>query len=234
MAATRAAEQLIAYFEQGITRYVVNKEVPDGLNAIYQQLAYKLAFVARHIIGKSATVNTVSCCFYGTLKPFAKWFVAPVCAALSDNFTSQQSADEAEAMLKDNGIALEIIDGDDAKKYGDSMTIDLCGRGSHVSLRGTITENNLTISRINDYDKIYLVPQGNLFLIDYLDRPGVLAVVTKALAEAQINIDDIHAPHDREGVYSISIVMTDKPVPETVAKQLKQEINARFAVAISF
>lgn len=233
VAACRSSEQLIAYFEQGITRFVVNKGVPDGLDANYQKLAFNLATVARAIIGKDATINNIKCYFYGALQPFGKWFVAPLYAGLSGNYDPTHTPDEAIKSLKDNGIELSINDGDNTKHYGNSMTIDVTGRGSNVSLRGTITENNHVICRINDYDRIYVIPKGNIFMIDYADRPGVLAIVTKALAEAGINIDNIHAPHDAEGKNSISVVMTDKKVPEDVVEALKAEVNARFAVSMT-
>ena len=47
-AAKMAADETIAYFEQGITNCVVNKALPDGLDAQYQRLAFVLTSVAGH------------------------------------------------------------------------------------------------------------------------------------------------------------------------------------------
>ena len=43
------------------------------------------------------------------------------------------------------------------------MTIDLEGPTGFVSVRGTIAENNLMISRINDFERVYFVPKGECF-----------------------------------------------------------------------
>ncbi|HQN54976.1 MAG TPA: NAD(P)-dependent oxidoreductase, partial [Novosphingobium sp.] len=63
-AAKRAAEQLIAYFDNGVNTYVVNKGLPDKLNESYQQLAYRIAYVARCYIGRQSPVRQVKCSFY--------------------------------------------------------------------------------------------------------------------------------------------------------------------------
>ncbi len=233
-AAVRAGEELIGYFEQGITKFVVNKDIPDGLNPIYQSLANKLSVLARAMMGSSDTpINTIRCSYYGDLKPFAKWFTAPICAGLSKNFDSHQSAEEAIAMLKDNGTSLEVRDADENKHYGNSMTIDLENGSSRVSIRGTVTENNLVISRIDDFDHIYMVPKGNFLIVKYPDRTGVLAAITTALAEAGINIENIHAPHDAKSNNSLAVVYTDQPVSADVAAKIKTAVNAEISVAVT-
>ena len=50
-AAKRAGEQAIAYFANGVDTYVVNKGVPKELNENYQQLAHRIAALARHYVG---------------------------------------------------------------------------------------------------------------------------------------------------------------------------------------
>ncbi len=231
-AAKRAAEQMIGYFEQGITKYVVNKDIPDGLNQSYQDLAFRLAYIAKEMLGGGA-INTISCSYYGALKPFAKWFTAPICAGLSRDFNPHQTPEEATAMLKDNGTILQIRDADENKHYGNAMTIDMDAATGRVSLRGTITEGTMVISRINDFNRIYVLPKGNVLLVEYTDRPAVLASITKLLGDAAINIEDIHAPHDVSGKNSLCIVYTDKAVSDQMLAAIKKEVDAKFAVAFT-
>jgi len=232
-AAKRSAEQLIAYAEKGITNFVVNKDLPDGLNPSYQKLAYKLAFFASSILGHKKPVSQIRCSYYGDLNRFDKWFTAPICAALTENFDASQSPEEALALFSTQGINFEIRPIDPAKKYGNSMTIDMETVEGHVSLRGTIAENNLVISRINDYNRVYFILEGNLLVVEYEDRPGVLAVITKACADANINIEDIHAPQNAEQKRAIALLRTDKPVPAAIVSQLAAAINAKFAASIT-
>ena len=85
VAAKRAAEQTVAYFENGVTTCVVNKGVPDGLNAEYQHLASALAKLAKAAIGEEK-INRIETSFYGNLSKYAKWMTAPICAGLTTEF----------------------------------------------------------------------------------------------------------------------------------------------------
>ena len=232
-AAKRAAEQLVDYFEKSVTNFVVNKGIPDGLNAKFQQLAFKLAYVARCLIGKKSPISQIRCSFYGDLNRYDKWFVAPISSALCDNFDPQQAPEEALAFLKERGINYESRVVDEQKRYGNSMTIDLETGSSKVSLRGTIAENTLMITRIDDFNRVYLVPQGFILIVEYKDRPGVLASITANCAEAGINIEDIHAPKDSEGKNAIAILLTDKLVPNEVVNTIQATVKAHKAVSIS-
>ena len=233
VAAKRAAEQLLDYFEKSVTNFVVNKGIPDGLNAKFQHLAFKLAYVARCLIGKKAPISQIRCSFYGDLNRYDKWFVAPISAALCDNFDPQQAPEEALSFLKDRGINYESRAVDEQKRYGNAMTIDLETGSSKVSLRGTITENTLMITRIDDFNRVYLVPQGNVLIVEYTDRPGVLASITAHCAEAGINIEDIHAPRDSDGKNAIAILLTDKLVPNAIVDKIQAVVRSHKAVSIS-
>lgn len=233
VAAIRAAEELIGYFEQGITKFVVNKDIPDGLAPIYQQLANRLAVLARAFIGTDSPINAIRCSYYGALKPFAKWFTAPICAGLASSFDPHQTHEEAMAMLKENGTLLDIRETDENKRYGNSMTIDLETCSTRTSLRGTVTENNLVISRIDDFDHLYILPKGNFLFVRYADRPGVLAKVTAILAEAGLNIEDIHAPHDTTAKNSLAVLNTDQLASDAVVAKISAEVQADLAVAVS-
>ncbi|MFA4945031.1 MAG: NAD(P)-dependent oxidoreductase [Lentisphaeria bacterium] len=235
-AAKRSAEQLIAYGERGVTTYVVNKSVPDGLDEQYQQLAYHLAAVARQFLGPDLHINRIECSFYGDLHPFGKWFLPPIAAALSSEFDSSEARD-AEAYLAGRGITHEIREIDETKKYGNSMTLDFtAGTGDllhKVSLRGTITEGHLMISRINDFDKLYFPPEGHTLMAVYVDRPGVLAKITGALAAAEINIEDIRSPHSSDGKRSLAMLKVNKPVPAAVIERIKAETGASPVAVVS-
>lgn len=235
-AAKRAAEQLIAYAEKGITTYVVNKGVPDGLNEAYQQLAHHITLVAQAYIGGQQPVHHIKCSFYGELGAYAQWFLPPICAALSPDFDLLQDPEEAENFLADRGITVEIRGTDQSKPYGNSMTIDLIGGGNdiqRVSVRGTIAEGNMMISRINEFDRLYFVPRGHALIVQYEDRPGVLARITAACADADINIDDIRAPLDSRKEKAVAVLITNKAVPQSVVECVKADIHPDVAFPLS-
>lgn len=235
-AARRAAEQLIEYAEQGVTKCVVNKGVPEQLDERYQRLAYYIATVARRYLGDGATIEQLKCSFYGELNPFAPWFLPPICAALSREFDASQDPEEAEDHLGARGIAMEIRTTDESKDYGNSMTVDLVGGGDtpqRVSVRGTIAEGNLVVSRINDFDKLYLEAKGHSLVVVYQDRPGVLAQVTGVCAELGINIDEIRSLRDTSETNSIAILRTNRVLPAEAVAKVAQTVNPKVVFTLS-
>jgi D-3-phosphoglycerate dehydrogenase len=233
-AAKRAAEQLVAYVERGVTTYVVNKGVPDGLDERYVQLAWHLAGVGRQYFAQGQSINRIECSFYGSLHQFGKWFLPAIVNAIAPGSEITDPAD-AEAWLQSKGIIAELRNTDEDKKYGNSMTIDLIAGSDtmeRVSLRGTIAEGNLMISRINNFDKLYFAPQGHSLLAIYKDQPGVLAKITTALAWENVNIEDMRCPHDTAGTMSMAVLKLNKPVSAEMVARIKREINADRVFAV--
>ena len=71
-AAKQAAEQTIAYKERGVTNCVVNKGIPDELDAKYQELAFALTKLAKKYLGEDIAVHQIETSFYGALSGFSK------------------------------------------------------------------------------------------------------------------------------------------------------------------
>lgn len=236
-AAMRAAEQTIGYFAKGITNCVVNKGVPDGLDARFQELAFVLAKTARAYLGKNTAPHQVETSFYGDLKPYAKWLLAPIVAGISPEFDIFMDASDAEVFLKERGIVVMDRETDDEKKYGESMTIDLIeGNDSlkKVSVRGTIAENNLMISRINDFDKLYLDATGENVIVEYSDEPGVIGKIASILGDSDINIIDIRAPQNLDADKALAVIKTNVEVPDEVIVKITETVNASTACKLSF
>lgn len=237
-AATRAAEQLIAYDQRGVTKFVVNEGVPEGLDDTYQELAYQIGYIARHYLGSSKSVSRLECCFYGELGQFERWLLPPVVAGISPDFESGMDFEEAEAFLKEMGVGLEIREAADDKRYGESLSVDLFEGDKtikRVSLRGTIAEGIPVISRINDFERLYVEPRGHSLFAIYPDRPGVMAKITAACADADINIEDMRCPHNQTRDRSVAMLKTNRPVPQEVVERIRGEIEPEvvFAVSIS-
>lgn len=231
-AARRAAEQTIAYFEQGITNCVVNKALPDGLDAKYQQLAYVLTSLAHNYLGADKNPTRVETSFYGNLAQYAKWMTAPIAAGIASEFAVDNGPADAEKYFAESGVELINRDVDNQKCYGESMTIDLSAGKDlihKVSVRGTIAENRLMISRVNNFDELYLEPSGCHLFVEYADAPGVLGKITGILGEKNINIIDIRAPQDLSTGYSLTVVKTNGEVPAMLIDKIREAVKARNA-----
>lgn len=233
-AARLAAQELIDYDEKGIVSCVVNRDVPAGLDEAYGDLAFTLTRFCRMLIGRETKLKLIETSFYGSLKPFARWLLLPVTAALREDFDRASDYQAALQFLKDRGIDYVDREPDERKGYGNSITVDLTASLDadnlrHASIRGTLTEGNLMIARVNDFDKLYFEPRGHVLLLTYNDRPGVLGRIGAALAAAGINIDDVRNPHDSRGRQSLAILKVNRPVPDAVLDSLARDIQAHIA-----
>lgn len=237
-AARRAAEQLIAFHEQGNTAYIVNREIPQGLDEAYCGLVNVLARLCRGLVGKDASPTAVATSFYGTLHEYADWLLVPLVTGLWDEVSPPNDYHAARAMLKDRGIDYASRDVDAHKGYENSITVDLTcriksGDVRNVSVRGTVTEGRIMLSRVNDFDRLYLDPFGHTVFFIYDDRPGVLGQIGVALAGSGINIEDVRNPHnDRTGL-SLATMKINQPPSSHLVAEIAEQIKARSAFQVS-
>jgi len=238
-AAKRSAEQLIDFDEKGVTSYIVNRDIPEGLDETYAELAHTIAKLTRAMIGTDTQLSRVETSFYGELTRFSNWLAVPVVCALSEEFDRSMDDKAAISYLKEMGIDYDTRPADEAKGYGNTITVDLVARVDEeslkrISVRGTVAEGRLMISRIGGFDGLYFEPKGHLALFTYSDRPGVLSQIAGAMAEAGINIDDVRNPHDESGERSIAIFKVSKPVSDEILAKVAAKIDALSSCKVSF
>ena len=237
-AARKSAEQIVDYFEKGITTAVVNKSLPDGLDAKYQHLAYVLASLTRAYLGTDLNPSRVETSFYGTLGQFANWMTPAIAAAISSGTSAiDRSPRDAEQYLAEAGVELVNREVDNKKNYGASMSLDLFAGDSPIfkgGCRGTIIENKLMISRLNDFDGLYLDPVGYHLFVEYTDEPGVIGAIAGILGEKNINIMDIRAPQDTRSGRSLTVIKTNVEVPDALIEKIRETVKASKAFRFSY
>jgi D-3-phosphoglycerate dehydrogenase len=231
VAAERAAKELIDLDEKGDMSCIVNRDIPEGLERAYCELAFNLASLVRQLSGRSTPINMIKTSFYGNLTPFSKWLTVSILSGIWEGFDRYNDYKAATAFLKDLGIELVNREPSKDKGYGNSMTIDLTVEqpGKQLktfSVRGTVTESRQMVSRIDEFDRLYFEPTGITLFCIYDDRPGVIAAISRKLADAGINIEDMRNPHDDKTSRSLAIIRLNKIVDEAFIADISKEINA--------
>ncbi len=238
-AAKRSADQLIGYDDKGIASYVVNRDVPEGLDRAYSELAFALAHTCRGIAGGNKQMKLIETSFYGDLAAYGDWLLVQIVAALSDDFDRSQGYEAALEYLKEMGVEYFNRETDLSKGYGNAITVDVttsldAAHFQRISVRGTVAEGNMMISRINDFDKLYFEPTGTAVLFIYKDRPGVIGQIGNALADADINIADMRNPHDPSGENSLALMRISGKADCAVIAKIAEQIDALHASCITY
>jgi len=237
-AARRSATQLIDFDEKGIAAYIVNRDIPEGLDRNYCTLAYTLGALARGLIGRNQALSKIETTFYGTLGQYDKWLLLSTLSGIWDDIDRSSDVGKTLAHLKEMGVDYSDRIVDPEKKFSNSMTLDLLsldGRRNHrISVRGTVAENVCMVSRVNQFDHLYWVPSGHALFFQYKDRPGVIAAISRRLADADINIEDMRNPFDKASGESLAILNVNTAVDPALIASLGQEINATMSQAIEF
>ncbi len=237
-AARRAAEQLIDLDERGITAYIVNRDIPEGLDKAYCDLAFVLARLTRALAGPAAPLKMIETSFYGRLEPYASWLLVSILSGLWDGFDRLNDYEAAVKFLREMGIEHVNRAVDPDKGFANSMTLDLIveesgSRLKRTSVRGTVAEGRMMISRINEFDHLYFEPSGVMLFCIYHDRPGVIAAISRHLADLGINIEDMRNPHDPKTNRSLAILKINRMPGEDVIRRIADDIAALSIMAVA-
>ena len=237
-AARRAAEELIDRDSKGITSFIVNRDIPDGLEEAYCDLAFTLARLARGLVGRGSALKLIETSIYGDLQRFSDWLIVPITAGIWDDFERSLDSGGAHRFLDEMGIEYVNRKVDPGKEYGNSITVDLTSEVSpgnlrRVSVRGTLAENIIVVSRINEFSKLYFEPAGTMLFFIYEDRPGVVGVIGNRLAAAGVNIEDMRHAHDGKANHSLAVLRVNRAVPQDVIDGISREIKPLTAVSVT-
>lgn len=235
-AAKRAAEEIIAYFDNGDTSCVVNAETPVGLNPMQLRLAKMLAVIARYI-GENKPIRRVECTFSGSLRSFRKWFVPQILEGLLPEAEKRLMPPAAEISLREHGIGYAALEPLDGNVEEDSIHLAVMterdGRSATASVRGIVAEDVPIVSSINGFKSLYFDLRGHLLFVRYTDRPGVLARIASVLGDAEINIENIAAPIDHSVGETLAVIKTNKPVSTAQVSAITTLIKALDVFAVT-
>lgn len=207
-----------------------------GSHQEYQQLAGILANLASCALGENRCFNRIEVSFYGNIHNSAEAMFLPVCSGIFSDAEPFLNELEAQRFLESKGILFKNREVDESKKYEESITLDLLkDEDCLFSVRGTFTEGKMMISRLKDFDNLYLAPHGWNCFFEYEDKPGVIAKLSGILSISGINIADIRAPQVKTGAFprSLAAIKTDTEVSDELLAKMADFVNAITAFKFS-
>jgi D-3-phosphoglycerate dehydrogenase len=138
-----------------------------------------------------------------------------VFGAVSDQPVSYVNAPQ---IAEDSGVEVSASSSASSDEYVNLVSV----RGGDHAIAGTLVgpKGDPRITMIDDL-AVDLPPARHLLVVRNDDRPGMIAAVTTALAEALVNIDDMRVGHDPDGVAAMQVIATTPEVSDEVQERLR-------------
>jgi len=126
----------------------------------------------------------------------------------------------AEQIAKARGIEVVRSVRSAPGEYPNLVDITLSGGDRSVKMAGTVFgDHDLRVVRYEDYP-LEFRPEGKLLVMENHDRPGVVGKIGTLLAEADVNIADIHLA--RRGQEAVAVLRLDQEPTEELLERLNR------------
>jgi D-3-phosphoglycerate dehydrogenase len=125
----------------------------------------------------------------------------------------------APRIAADKGVEIRDTSTATAHDYVNLVTI----RGGEHAIAGTLVglRSEPRVVMLDD-NTIDLPPAKHLLVVRNDDRPGMIAFVTNVVADAGVNIDDMHLGRSSAGRPAVQVLATDVAVPLEVQEQIRR------------
>ncbi len=195
---------------------ITNKEVQPFL-----KLAEKLGSVAIQLAPKHTSDFAFE--YSGTCAKYADILTDSILKGMLTHHVSEAvNLINARVYALDRGFKIKETTSSSTKTYNDLITVQLNGNADYKHISATVFgDNDFRIVEIDKYG-IELRLEGDVLMYQNLDKPGMLAAVSGALAKQDINIASLSLGRTQKGSNAITAVAVDRKMED---KELEPIIN---------
>lgn len=121
-------------------------------------------------------------------------------------------------------IAYEYLaDTEEVMEHPNTVEIQLWGiSGREMSVRGESTGGGrIRITRINGI-RVEFTGEYSTLIVRQFDKPGVVAHITRSLADQNVNIAFMRLFRENKGELAYTVVESDEKIPREVLKEIEQ------------
>lgn len=186
--------------------------------------AVSIALMARKLF--SEEIKSVTFTLYGS---FAKTYRGhgtdrALLGGILGFATHDERIRDAFDHAKKMDISYEyIIDEQTVTNHPNTADIDIIGvTGRKMSIRGeSIGGGKMKIVRIDGVD-VEFTGEYSTLIVRQLDKPGVVAHITQALSEHNVNIAFMRLFREDKGARAYTVVESDEAIPNEVLERIRE------------
>lgn len=141
--------------------------------------------------------------------------------------TDDERIRDAFALAKEMNVEYEyIIDEKTRTNHPNTADIDIIGVTGHtLSIRGeSIGGGKMKIVRINNIH-VEFTGEYSTLIVHQQDKPGVVAHITQALSEQEVNIAFMRLFREDKGANAYTVVESDEAIPAEVLDKIRTNPN---------
>ncbi len=183
----------------------------------YIDLTSKMAFLAAQI-NKSA-IKAIRIETHGQIGEYANSLLTfAIVGALKESLGDAINYVNAKFLCDEKGITTETSTGGDSI-FKNKITVRITTENGIVSVGGTVFgENQQRIVTVNGF-KTDFKPKGKMIIFKNHDVPGVIAQISKILADEKINIADFRLGRDEHGM-ALAVILVDEHIKTETLERL--------------
>ena len=140
------------------------------------------------------------------------------------------------ALAAERGVDVELTTAPESENFRSVVQLRAAmPDGESITVSGTLTGRSQVEKLVEVNGRHFdLRAEGDVVLLEYADRPGVMGRVGSLLGEAAVNIEAAQISQTTDGTDAIMLLRVDRPVDPGVLEPIGASVGARITRLISF
>lgn len=210
---------------------VVGEEVRPWLG-----LAQKLGLVLHAVAGRIPTSLTVDVSGELAAEDISVLQLAALRGLFTHAVEDQVTFVNVPGIAADRGVTVELTTAPQSEHFRSVVQLRAAmPDGAAVTVSGTLTGRSQVEKLVEINGRHFdLRAEGEIILLEYADRPGVMGRVGSLLGEAAVNIEAAQISQTTDGADAIMLLRVDRPVDPGVLGPIGASVGATIVRLISF
>ncbi len=221
--------------------------VPDAVNVQgggvvgeevrpYLPLVQKLGAVVAALSAKAPTGVTVEVRGELSNEDVAVLPLAALRGVFSSVVEEQVTFVNAPALASSLGVQVDLVKEPESANHRSLVTVRAVqADGAVITVSGTLTGLDQVQKLVGINGRGFdLRTEGNVLLLEYPDRPGVMGTVGTLLGEAGVNVEAAQISQTKDGQDAFMLLRVDRPVDTAVLDPIGAAVGARTVRSVNF
>ncbi|GLZ41691.1 phosphoglycerate dehydrogenase [Actinokineospora sp. NBRC 105648] len=220
--------------------------VPDAVNVAggvvgeevrpYLPLVQKLGTVLSALGGKAPTSITVQVRGELSTEDVSILPLAALRGVFAGIVEDQVTFVNAPRLAETLGVTVEVTKESESLNHRSVVTLrGVYPDGSAVTVSGTLSGLAQAQKLVEVHGRSFdLRAEGDVLLLEYPERPGVMGTVGTLLGEAGVNIDAAQISQTGDGTDAVMLLRVDRPVDGSVLESIGAAVGATLVRSVDF